>query len=279
MSPGSASSSPSACPCPPEASPRAGPAPALEPFWRLVFPESCVACGVPLERPRRHFCAACYRALPWIGEPACPRCGHAVGPHARAEAGCAACRNRRFAFARAVAPLRYEGAARELILKFKLGRRAPLAHALGAVLGDFLAESGLSRAADLVAPVPLHWRRRLSRGFNQAMLLARELALRFGLPLAPRLLVRRRATETQTTLSGPRRGANVRGAFAVRAARIGGPLARLAGRSALLGRRVLVVDDVFTTGATVHECARVLREGGAAEVLVATVARTPHASG
>ncbi|HPD14937.1 MAG TPA: ComF family protein [Planctomycetota bacterium] len=269
MSPGSASSSPSACPCPPEAARRPGLLLALEPFWRLAFPESCVACGVPLERPRRHFCAACHRALPWVGEHACPRCGDAVGSHARTAAGCAACRNRHLAFARAVAPLRYEGKARELILKFKLGRRASLAHALGALLGDFLAESGLSRAVDLVAPVPLHWRRRLSRGFNQAMLLACELAIRFDLRLAPRLLVRRRATETQTALSGLRRGANVRGAFALRAP----------WRRGVLGRRVLVVDDVFTTGATAHECARVLRAGGAAEVLVATVAHTHRSSG
>lgn len=243
--------------------------PALEPLWRLVFPERCVACGVPLERSRRHFCAACYRALPWIGEHACLRCGDAVGAHARTQAGCAACRSRYFAFRRAVAPLRYEGKARELILEFKLGRRASLGYALGALLGDFLAESGLSRAVDLVAPVPLHWRRRLSRGFNQAALVANELAIRFGLRLAPRLLVRQRATQTQTALSGLRRGANVRGAFALRSRR----------RPPVLGQRVLLVDDVFTTGATASECARVLREAGAAEVLVATVAHTHRSSG
>ena len=253
--------------------------PWLEALWRLVYPEQCLVCGQALEIGRRHFCPACHQGLPWVGESSCQRCGAAVGRHAPTAQGCAACRSRRFAFRRAVAPLRYQGVARDLILGFKLGRRASLAYVLGDLLCDYLAEGGLSRAVDLVVPVPLHWRRRVRRGFNQAALLALEAGERFGLPVAPGLLRRRRATVTQTALSGLRRGANVRDAFAVRAARsgcghLGRLLDRLGGRAAVLGRRVLLVDDVFTTGATVNECARVLREAGAAEVLVATVAHT-----
>jgi len=253
--------------------------PWADPLWRLAFPEQCVLCGALLEHGRRHLCPACYQALPWIGPDACPRCGAAVNPGALVAGGCAACRGRHFAFQRAVAPLRYEGAARELILTFKLGRRASLAYALGSLLADFLAEGGLSRWVDFVAPVPLHWRRRVSRGFNQAALLAGEVALRFGLSVAPRLLARTRATGTQTALSNLGRATNVRGAFAVRAARrssslLGRLADALAGRGKLLGRRVLLVDDVFTTGATANECARVLRGAGAAEVFVATVAHT-----
>ncbi|MBM4035085.1 MAG: ComF family protein [Planctomycetes bacterium] len=250
-----------------------------ESLWRLVFPELCLVCGAALELGRRHFCVACYKGLPWVGENACPRCGAATGHYASLEGGCATCRGIRFAFRRAVAPLRYQGVARELILAFKLGRRGALAYVLGDLMCDYLADGGLSLAADLVVPVPLHWRRRLKRGFNQARLLALEVSTRFGLPLAPGVLRRRRATVSQTALSGLGRGANVRGAFAVRRARgAQNPLGRLANHLAatasILGKRVLLVDDVFTTGATVNECARMLREAGAAEVLVATVAHT-----
>ena len=248
--------------------------PWLEALWRLVYPEQCLVCGQVLEVGRRHFCPACHRGLPWIGDTPCPRCGAAAGRHANTAQGCAACRSQRFAFRRAIAPLRYEGVARDLILGFKLGRRASLAYVLGDILCDYLGESGLSQAVDLVAPVPLHWRRRATRGFNQAGLIALEIGTRFHLPVATRLLKRQRATMTQTALSGLRRGANVRGAFAARSARNGGFLDRLTGRTTLLGKRVLLVDDVFTTGSTVNECARVLREAGVAEVLVATVAHT-----
>lgn len=253
--------------------------PWLEALWRLVYPEQCLVCGRAPEASRRHFCSACYEALPWVGEHACPRCGAPVGLQAATAEGCVGCRSRHFAFRRAVAPFRYEGVARDLILAFKLGRRASLAYVLGDILCDYLAESGLSRAVDLVVPVPLHWRRRMSRGFNQAALLGLEVATRFRIPLAARLLKRRRATVSQTALSGLRRGANVRDAFAVRDARcergpLGGLLNRLAGRRIVLGKRVLLLDDVFTTGATVNECSRVLRAAGASEVLVVTVAHT-----
>lgn len=250
--------------------------PWIEALCRLVYPEQCLVCGGLLGLGARHFCPGCREGLPWVGEHACSRCGAPVGLHASTAQGCARCRSRHLAFRRAVAPLRYQGVARDLILAFKLGRRASLSYVLGEILCGYLAEGGLSQAADLVVPVPLHWRRRVSRGFNQAALIALEVATRFRLPLAHRLLVRRRATVSQTALSGLGRGANVRGAFAVRPA--AGALRRLlrreAGPRSLLGKRVLLVDDVFTTGATVHECARVLREAGAAEVLVATIAHT-----
>jgi ComF family protein len=201
-----------------------------------------------------------------------------VGEDAAIRNGCAACWNRRFAFRQAVAPLRYEGAARHLILAFKLGKQAWLAYLLGGLLCDHLAQGEVGRQVDLVAPVPLHWRRRVGRGFNQARLLALEIGARFDLPVAHRLLRRTRSTTTQTAFSRLRREANVRGAFAVDASdgttgRLGRLWGRVRRRTAVKGRTVLLVDDVMTTGSTVHECARVLKRGGAREVLVATVAR------
>ena len=244
----------------------------------MAYPEQCVLCGALLALDRRHFCASCREELPWVGEHACPRCGSQVAPHAATEKGCAACRGRPFAFRRAVAPFRYEGIVRDLILAFKLGKRPSLAYVLGALLCDRLAEGGLTQVVDVVVPVPLHWWRRTQRGFNQARLLALEVGARFGLPVALRLLRRGRATSSQTGFSRLGRQANVRGAFAVRTAWVGQSgvrrlAARLLGAHGLLGKRVLVIDDVMTTGSTAHECAHTLREAGAAEVLVATIAR------
>ena len=253
----------------------------VESLWRLAYPEQCVVCGELLGLDQRHLCPACREALPWIGEHSCPRCGDRVGPHSDTANGCAGCRGRSFAFRRAVAPLRYEGTARDLLLAFKLGKRASLAYVLADLLGDYLAAGGVSQAADLIVPVPLHWLRRARRGFNQAALLAYEIGLRFRLPVAPRLLARRRATVSQTAFSGLHRTANVRDAFALKRGGGGlGWLRRLLGRPrSILGRRVLLIDDILTTGSTVHECAKVLREAGAAEVVVATVARTPSFGG
>jgi len=253
-----------------------------EALWRLAYPEQCVQCGAVLGLDRRHLCEPCLAELPWVGAHACPRCGAQVGPHAATARGCAACRGRAFAFRRAVAPFRYEGVVRELILRFKLGREASLAYLLGDLLCDYLASGVVSAAADLVVPVPLHWRRRAARGFNQSRLLALEIGARFGLPVAARLLRRVRSTRSQTGFSALGRQINVRGAFAVRAAsaaagRARRLLARAFGAVDLLGKRLLVVDDVMTTGATLSECARVLREAGAADVLAVAVARAHSA--
>jgi len=249
-----------------------------ETLWRAAYPEQCVWCGAVLGLDRRHFCEACWRKLPWIGEHACSRCGSQVAPHAVTKGGCAACRGLRLAFERVAAPFRYEGTIRDLILQFKLAGRPSLVYILGRLLCDHLAEGGVSQAADLVVPVPLHWRRRMWRGYNQARLLALEVGARFGLPVAHRALRRTRNTRSQTALTAVSRQANVRDAFAARALSadqraLSRLWARALGAVDLLGRRVLLVDDVMTTVATVNECARVLRRAGAAQVHVAVLAR------
>lgn len=255
------------------------PSAVAETLWRVAYPEQCAWCGAALELERRHFCAACFDKLPWIGEHACRRCGSQVAPHAVTKGGCAACRGLRLAFARAAAPFRYEGMIRDLILQFKLGRRPSLVYVLGDLLCDYLASGGVSRAADVIVPVPLHWRRRASRGYNQARLLALEIGARFGLPVAARALRRRRDTRSQTALTALSRTMNVRDAFVARTLASDQALvqrlwARALGALNLLGRRVLLVDDVMTTCSTLNECARVLKRAGAAEVSVAVLART-----
>jgi ComF family protein len=226
-----------------------------------VLPPRCLACGAIVESQGR-VCAGCWRALTFLAPPQCRLCGYPL-PHALPDAPlCGACAVEPPAFDRARAALRYDEGARSLILAFKHADRTDSAPAFGRWLARAGAE--LLAGADLIAPVPLHRWRLLKRGYNQAAILARALARETGVPLVPDLLQRRRATRSQQGLSGPARLANVTatafGPHPWHKARLG-------------GRRVVLVDDVMTTGATVGACAQVLRRAGAAEVDVLTLAR------
>lgn len=174
---------------------------------------------------------------------------------------CGACRARRPAFTAARSAARYGDVVREALHAFKFGGR----RALAAPLGDLLAETGARHAAggpvDLLVPVPLHPRRLRERGFNQAELLARRLGRAWDLPVATGILRRRVATAPQTELAAAERRRNVRDAFVLRRP------------ERVRDRRLILVDDIMTTGATAGECAACLRRGGAASVVVVTVAR------
>jgi ComF family protein len=152
----------------------------------------------------------------------------------------------------------YEGTLRQLVHLFKYGGVRPLARPFG----RFLAQA-LPRGAsfDVIVPMPLHWFKQWQRGFNQADLLAREIGHKWGVPVRP-VIRRRRATSPQAGLTNAKRRANVRGAF------------RVARGKPLQGMRVLLVDDVVTTGATASACARVLKRAGAAHVALLALART-----
>lgn len=149
----------------------------------------------------------------------------------------------------------HEGALREMIHLFKYGRMQPLGARLGKMMWSALP---VDEAFDVVVPVPLHWRRRWTRGFNQSEVLARYVARRRGIQLVC-ALTRRRATDSQASLSNPRRRLNVSGAFLA--------------KKSVAGQRVLLVDDVMTTGATASACALALKRAGAKQVTLLTLAR------
>jgi ComF family protein len=179
---------------------------------------------------------------------------------------CPVCRRIDRPYSRAVAYGSYDGGLRELIHLLKYNGVRPAARVLGRMLADAISmlEPALGQAQIVVIPVPLYKTKRHQRGFNQAELIARA-ALSFfreRLRLAPEVLLRTRDTHSQIGLTSHQRRENMRGAFAV------------AHAEEIRGREVLLVDDVYTTGTTVSECARVLRRAGAAQVRVATVART-----
>jgi ComF family protein len=194
----------------------------------------------------------------------CAVCGERIfTPHADAEPLCGECRTTVPPFVRAVAYGSYDGGLRELIHLLKYGRVRPAAGVLGRMLGEVIQGFGSEFGAAVVVPVPLHSGKLRQRGFNQAEEIARAALKNLNRSelVLKRILERRRATASQTGLSDHQRQANVHGAFLVTA------------REHIVDKDVLLVDDVFTTGATVSECARMLRRAGADRVFVATVAR------
>jgi len=236
-----------------------------------VLPPQCLSCSGVTQTPRA-LCAACWANIVWLGAPLCACCGvpfeFDAAPGSSDGVLCAPCLSQRPAFVRARAVFQYNEASRGLVLAFKHADRTHGAPAFG----QWLARAGaeLLADADIVAPVPLHWTRLAWRRYNQAALLAHAVAQSSGRDCIPDLLKRTRRTPTQGERGRAARRRNVRRAFAV--------LERH--RPHLFGRRVVLVDDVFTTGATVEECARVLTENGAASVAVLTLARVvrPFAS-
>jgi ComF family protein len=239
----------------------------LDRALHLLLPAPCLGCGEPLPArvPPLALCVPCRGALAPPRRPACAVCAAALEAAAPpAGFACGRCRARPPAFDRLLAAWRYAPPLDAVIRALKFGRRGDLGAGLAAEMAERLGGE-LERLAggppELVVPVPLHWRRRLGRGYNQAERIARPLARRLGLPFAA-ALARRRATAPQTALGGAARRANPRGAFAAAAARVA-------------GRRVLLVDDVATTGATLDAAAACLRAAGAAAVVAAAAALRP----
>ena len=223
----------------------------------LLCPERCAACPA-LVPPARLFCAVCRTRVHELGPPECGPCGCPLPSTGR----CPECHGRPAAIRTARAWAAYHHPAgvspvAQAIARFKYGGARRLGRRFAAAMVARVADSRL----DLVIPVPLHPRRLRARGFNQSAILARHVARRLGCPTRPLLVVRTRDTPSQTALAPRERAANVADAFALRDA------------LAVRDRTVLVVDDVWTSGATTRAVAVTLRAAGATAVDVLTIAR------
>jgi len=223
-----------------------------------VLPPRCLACGAIVSEPDA-LCGLCWAGINFFAPPWCAMCGLPFPYPIGDGAVCAACSRDRPSWDRARAVMRYDKNSRRLVLMLKHGDQTHLAAAFGRWMHRAGAE--MLDGADLVIPVPLHWTRLFTRRYNQAALLARAIKSAGGPPVAPDWLLRRRRTPSQGRLGALARARNVRGAFALRRG------------CDVKGKRVVIVDDVLTTGATAEECARILRRAGAASIGVLTLAR------
>lgn len=231
----------------------------LEPLLATLFPCRCAGCQASLRQPTlAPLCANCWRSVPRHPGPLCG-CGWPLP--AGIPGPCGRCRRGLSVFGRGFSFGPYSGTLRDLVLELKYRNRRRVAERFAELIESDPQAAEILADGGVLVPVPLHPRRCRERGFNQSELLATALAGRSRLPIAPRALVRRRDTATQTGLSAAQRRENVRGAFAIR------------DRAKVAGRIVVLVDDVLTTGATVRECAAALLEAGARSVRVLTVAR------
>ncbi len=239
----------------------------LDSIHALLWPDRCVLCGAFPESIREGaLCVRCRESIPrldWPGVSLCPACGIPAGAAFPQPVPCPDCAAAPPPYDAARAGWAYAGDAREVLHQYKFNGISRLHRQLAAVMADTLARIQPAWEIDLVCAVPLHRSRERERGFDQAELLARSLARRVDRPFG-RLLKRRRRGSTQSRTPLAERSANVAGAYAVR-------------RGKRLPGRVLLVDDVHTTGATLAECARVLKEAGAERVYALTLCRVEKA--
>jgi len=226
----------------------------------LMFPATCPVCDASTSGPP--FCPDCRAELLGAAGPTCPRCAMPVGPFGDLAGGCSECRGRSLGFDRAIALGPYSGPIRHLCLSLKRDRNAWMARWVAELVAE--GQAGALReeaeAIPWVVPVPLHWRKRLRRGYNQAEALAQGLARPLGLGVRPAL---RRVVETPALALAGRseRAKLLRDAFQARDLR------------GLRGQPVLLVDDILTTGATAGAAARALKRAGASRVVLVVVAR------
>jgi ComF family protein len=226
----------------------------------LFYPATCAVCSTDVDHPE-YLCESCRERAPRIQAPFCAKCSEPFSGAITQTFSCANCAHRTLHFDLVVAAYRSRGLVRKLVHEFKYAHQRHLRHPLAAWLGETMNDPRLrGRRFDLVVPVPLHPARERERGFNQATLLAELLARRISVPLRP-VLERIRYTTTQTAYDRAERMENLRDAF------------RLRKNMNVRELHVLLIDDVLTTGSTLSECARVLKEAGAISVHAATAAR------
>ena len=231
---------------------------AFKAFDGALYPLDCTcdACGNELvEDTRYRLCSECMASLPFVNGHICLNCGVPLKDESDY---CNRCQNQKSAFLKNRAPLVYDGEVKRLIYKLKFAKKTYVAQTLGALMADKFLECGMN--SEIIVFVPMTASEEKKRGYNQAELLANEVGKRLDIPVLP-ALAKIKSTSEQKELKGKDRALNLEGAFACIFEQV-------------KGRKILLIDDVFTTGATANECAKVLLKAKAREVCVLTAAVT-----
>lgn len=232
----------------------------VRPVLDFALPPRCPGCGAIVDGDHR-FCMACWGQIEFLGKPSCVQCALPL-PFGDEETRCAACISRPPAFDRAFAATSYGELTRRLALKLKYGTKP----ATALTMAKLMARNVVPGADALLVPVPLHRWRIWRRGYNQAALIGAALSRQTGVARDDEVLRRIRSTPPLKAMSQAKRSDAVRGVFAVNAARL------------LAGRKIMLVDDIFTTGSTADACAKALKKAGAASVELHVWARVVRPS-
>jgi len=212
-----------------------------------IFPRSCPVCAEVVHGKNGFICPECVKMLTVIREPMCEKCGRPLV--STQQEYCEECQMEKHVYRRAFSMYKYNDAMKQSIYQFKYKKRYEYAFYYGWQMTRKIGAERLYASYDAIVPVPLHKKRRKMRGYNQAECLAKEISLRTGLPLAAKLLIRSKATAPMKELSKAERRKNLQNAFAVQGNKV--------------PERILLIDDIYTTGATADACAKVLMKHGA----------------
>lgn len=236
-------------------------------FINMILPPRCLKCGKVLA-VQNGLCADCFKQISFISEPLCYRCGRPFADEMHLKSGikhlCGSCvKEKRPLFAMRRSAFLYDEESKKLILDFKFKDKTFAAETLANILygagRDIWPEN-----PDVIIPVPVHWLRLLKRRYNQSAILVKYLSLRAAIPADYSSLIRRQNTIPQVQLTGAARRKNLQHAFAVKYPQ------------KIRGKKIVLVDDVETTGSTLKECAKVLKKAGAAKIYALTLARTEN---
>ena len=229
----------------------------------LLYPRICFGCNKSFhEEENGYICQMCLESIKGSDCDRCHKCGYELGLGVvSAENGCPECKRVHLSFERGFFVSGYYGPMKELISQYKYHKREFLAKPLGDLLIDNLLCQGIISEIDVIVPVPIHWKKKLKRGFNQSELIAKRISRGLNIPISVKNLSYKKNTLSQTQLSRTERQRNVAGAFVVRKPKI------------FSKKQILLIDDVLTTGITASECARILSNAGTKKVFLLALAR------
>jgi competence protein ComFC len=229
----------------------------VESIVNIIYPNLCCTCKAQLSEGERLLCKKCSEEIKIIPTPHCIKCGR----HLPVKGICGECRSGRHLLESVYCACIFDGVMKECIHNFKYKNRLTLMQIFKDIVFEFAIDNPFMENVDIVVPVPLHPARLRQRAYNQSVIIASEIAHTFSLPLEDRILKKIKNTRPQSALDKNKRQQNIKGSFALKKP------------SFVKGKRILLVDDVFTTGATANECASVLLKAGAKSVSCFTLAR------